>query len=83
MLPILRREHVNAGHGVLWNKQIAFQHRTAYIEEQGIASDTKRLCKNADSIGPILGSCTYSEVKKVYISRHDIAMRLIVKRTRR
>jgi hypothetical protein len=37
------------------------------------------LCKDADSIGHILGSCTHSEVKKVYISRHDKAMRLILK----
>jgi hypothetical protein len=27
----------------------------------------------------VLGSCTHSEVRKVYISRHDEAMRLIMK----
>jgi hypothetical protein len=50
------------------------------MEGQGIARDTHcPLCKDADSIGRILGSCTHSEVKKVYISRHDKAMRLIMK----
>jgi hypothetical protein len=39
------------------------------------------LCKDADSLGNILGSCTHSEVRKVYISRHDKAMRLIMKET--
>jgi hypothetical protein len=50
------------------------------MEGQGIARDTHcSLCKDADSIGHILGSCTRSEVKIVYISRHDKAMRLIMK----
>jgi hypothetical protein len=37
------------------------------------------LCKDADSIGHILGSCTHSEVKRVYISRHDKASRTIMR----
>jgi hypothetical protein len=50
------------------------------MEGQGIARDTHcPLWKDADSIGNILGNCTHSEVKKVYTSRHDKAMRLIMK----
>jgi hypothetical protein len=48
------------------------------MEGQGIARDTHcPLCKDADSIGHILGSCTHSEVKKVYIFRHDKAMNFV------
>jgi hypothetical protein len=38
------------------------------MEGQGIARDTHcPLCKEADSLGHILGSCTHSEVKIVYL----------------
>jgi hypothetical protein len=50
------------------------------MEGQGIARYTHcPLCKDADSIGHILGNCTHSEVKKVCIYRHDKAIRLIMK----
>jgi hypothetical protein len=75
-----KKNTVKARYGVFWNKKFAYRHRPAYMEGQGIARDTHcPLCKDADSIGHILGSCTHSEVKKVYISRHDKAMRLIMK----
>jgi hypothetical protein len=41
--------------------------------------ETNPLCKDADPVWHILGSCTHIEVKKVYISRHDKAMRLMMK----
>jgi hypothetical protein len=76
-----KKNTVKARYGTLWNKKIAYRHRTAYMEGQGIARDTHcPLCKDANSIGHILGNCTHSEVKKVYISRHDMAMRLMAAR---
>jgi len=49
-----------------------------------VAKDTKcPLCKDSDSIGHILGGCTHKEVKKVYIARHDQAMRLVMKEVHR
>jgi len=75
-----KKNTLKARYGVLWNKKIAYRHRIAYIEGQGIARNTHcPLCKDADSIGHILGSCTHGEVKEVYISRHDKVMRLIMK----
>jgi hypothetical protein len=75
-----KKNTLKARYGTLWNKKIAYRHRTAYMEGQGIARDTHRpLCRDADSIGRILGNCTHSEVKKVYIFRHDKAMRPIMK----
>jgi len=75
-----KKNTLKARYGVLWNKKIAYRHRTGYIEGQGIARDTHcPFGKDADAIGHILGSCTHSEVKKVYISRHDKAVRLIMK----
>jgi hypothetical protein len=71
---------LKARYGTLWNKKIAYRHRTVYMEGEGIARDTHcPLCKDADSIGHILGNCTHSEITKLYISRHDKAMRLIMK----
>jgi hypothetical protein len=53
------------------------------MEGQGMARDTYcPLCKGADSIGHILGICTLSEVREAYISKHDKAMRLIMKEIR-
>jgi hypothetical protein len=75
-----KKNTLKARYGTLWNKKTAYRHRTAYMEGQGSARDTHcPLCKDADSIGHILGNCTHSKVKKVYISRHDNAMRLIMK----
>jgi len=52
-----KKNTLKARYGVLWNKKIAYRHKTAYIEGHGIARDTHcPLCKDADSIGHILGS---------------------------
>jgi hypothetical protein len=75
-----KEEHSEGAVRYPLEQQIAYRHRKAYMEGHGIARDTHcPLCKDADCIGHILGSCTHSEVKKVYISRHDKAMRLIMK----
>ena len=37
------------------------------------------LCGEPDSIGHILGGCSHKEVTKVYISRHDVAARFVMK----
>jgi hypothetical protein len=49
-----KKNTLKAQYGTLWNKKIAYRHRTAYMEGQGIARDTHcPLCKDADSIGHI------------------------------
>lgn len=54
-----KKNTLKARFGVLWNKKIAYRHRTAYIEGQGTARNIQcPLCKEPDSIGHILGSCT-------------------------
>ena len=75
-----KKNTLKARYGALWNKKLAYRFKSAYIEGGSVARNAKSpLCKEPDSTGHILGGCTHQEVKKVYIARHDEAMRLIMK----
>ena len=66
--------------GQLWNMKIAFRQQRPYLPGlQKPKSDRCPHCGSADSGGHILGGCKLPIFKALYISRHDSALRMLLK----
>ena len=66
--------------GQLWNKNIAYRQNMSYGKGQGKALDARcPLCKEADGISHMLGSCNHAMMKGMYIERHNLAARKILR----
>ena len=66
--------------GQLWNMKLAYLQRRPYLPGFPMPrSDRCPHCHQPDSGGHILGGCGHSIMKSLYISRHDEAMRKVLK----
>ena len=70
--------------GQLWNMKLAFLQRRPYLPEfrNGIPfprSDRCPHCHEPDSGRHIMGGCGHRVTKSLYISRHDGALRQVLK----
>ena len=66
--------------GQLWTMKIAFRQQRPYLPGlQKPRTDRCPHCGSADSGGHILGGCKLPLFKALYISRHDCALRLLLK----
>ena len=75
----MKRSVINYRNGQLYNKKLACMRKQAYLPGEGIARDWHcPLCKQDDSGGHILGGCIHRDMKKLYIARHDKAMRTVM-----
>ena len=75
----MKRSVINYRNGQLYNKKLACMRKQAYLPGEGIARDWHcPLCKQDDSGGHILGGCIHQDMKKLYIARHDKAMRTVM-----
>ena len=64
----------------LWNMKLAYMQRRPYLPGFPMPrSDRCRHCHQPDSGGHILGGCGHGVMKSLYISRHDEAMRKVLK----
>ena len=60
--------------------KLAFQRKMAYRKGQPKATNDRcPLCHLTDSAGHIFGGCAHKDMKTLYISRHDTAMRKVLK----
>ena len=66
--------------GQLWNMKLAFRQGRPYLPGWPLPrSDKCPHCRQPDSGGHILGGCNHRVMKSLYISRHDEAMRKVLK----
>ena len=66
--------------GQLWNMKLAYMRRRPYLPGFPMPrSDRCPHCQLPDSGGHILGGCQHRVMKSLYISRHDEAMRQVLK----
>ena len=66
--------------GQLWNMKLAYRQRRPYLP--GMRPPRNACCPHCgreDSGGHILGGCQHAGLKAMYISRHDAAMRKVLK----
>ena len=69
-------------YGQLWNKKKAYLQHSRYPNPKTSKPATNMqcpLCTEPDSGGHMLGGCLHPEMKKAYISRHDTALRTVLK----
>ena len=66
--------------GQLWNMKLAYRQGRPYLPGWPLPrSDKCPHCRQPDSGGHILGGCNHKVMKSLYISRHDEAMRKVLK----
>ena len=66
--------------GQLWNKNMAYRQKMRYRAGEGVANNANcPLCGSHDGISHMLGSCTHPMMKAVFIERHNIAARMVLK----
>ena len=66
--------------GQLWNMKLAFRQGQPYLPSWPLPrSDRCPHCQQPDSGGHILGGCNHRVMKSLYISRHNEAMRKVLK----
>ena len=65
--------------GHLWNKKLAYRYKMPYAGSLGpVANGNCPLCKTTqDGASHIMAGCTHPQMKKAYIKRHDLAVKLI------
>ena len=66
--------------GQLWNKNMAYRQKMRYRAGEGVATNANcPLCGSHDGISHVLGSCTHPMMKAMFIERHSIAARMVLK----
>ena len=66
--------------GLLWNKNMAFRQKMPYCAGEGVATNANcPLCGSHDGMSHMLWSCTHPMMKALFIERHNIAARMILK----
>ena len=66
--------------GQLWNKNMAFRQNMQYCAGEGVATNANcPVCGSHDGMSHMLGSCTHPMMKAMFIERHNIAARMILK----